>query len=84
MQGTVHSHCAALQHGHTDWSLHTSQAASVFATTLQGTRFQCCMEMLLDHPFAVGPYRLILRCAWFSDTEQHRLAVIAEHACFSA
>lgn len=36
MQGTVHSDCAALQYGNTDWSLHTSQAASVFAAALQG------------------------------------------------
>ena len=35
LQGSVHSHCGALQHGNSHWAVHTGEVITQPASTLQ-------------------------------------------------
>lgn len=65
LQGTVYPDCAALQYGNTDRSLHTSQVAPIFATTLQGMHWKWYIDSLPDHAIAVRLHVETWHSIWF-------------------
>ena len=46
LQGAVYANSAALQHGNSDWPVHTSEITAVSAKALQGDLRLSCIDVL--------------------------------------